>query len=230
MNLKTNERWIRHLKISKEDLDVTPPIHVYSTIWNDEIERDIVRMKKAHPQLMPVLTTYCKHHPCDGYIQGMNFLCNVFLARMDPRASFWALAKYMGIYRHVMPGIDKKGFNEFSTRWNKMFFEFNDKERMADEERVMALKWGVYSLTCHNTPMNDILCLWDTMIRLPQRTWPTFSAAVATAAIHRRLRKTKEEYDPRIMYTQIDFAGAEQLVRRALRIIQHRDAQLNISW
>ena len=46
----------------QRDLDVTPPIHVYPTIWNNEIERDIVRMKEAHPQLLPVLTTYCKHH------------------------------------------------------------------------------------------------------------------------------------------------------------------------
>lgn len=221
---------MRHLKINKDDIDVTPTIQVYTTIWNDEIERDVVRMREAHPQLLPLLTTYCKHHPCDGYIQGMNFLCNVFLARMEPKTSFWALVKYMGMYRHVMPSIDKKGFTQFATRWNKLFFEFNDRERVADEESVMALKWGVYSLTCHNTPMKDILSLWDTMIRLPQRTWPTFSAAVATAAIWRRLKKTNEEYDPRIMYTEVNFSDGATLARRALRIMQHRDSSINISW
>ena len=230
MNTESNERWIRHLSISKDDLDVTPSIQLYTTKWNDEIERDLIRMKEADPRLMAVLTTYCKFHPCDGYIQGMNFLCNVFLARMNPEATFWALAKYMGKFRHVMPAIDKEGFNTFAKRWNEMFFEFNDKERRADNEHVMALKWGVYTLTCHNTPMEDILYLWDTMIRLPQRTWPTFTAAVATAAVLRKLKKSGEEYDPRIMYTQLNFAGGQQLARRALRIIQHRDAKLNISW
>jgi hypothetical protein len=217
-----DEQWLRHMAIEPDDLALTPPIVPTKTKWNEEIERDVTRMQMAHPQLQNVLAAYCKCHPCDGYIQGMNFLANVFLHRLGPQGAFWALAKYMGVYRHVMPAIDKDGFFEFAKEWNKNYLTFTDGKRAADEEHVMALKWGIYSLACHNTPLHDIMTLWDSMLKLPWRLWPSYTAAVAAAAVERRIRETGEEYDARVMYTQLNFANAQQLSRRAMRIIKHR--------
>ena len=225
LNNVLDENWRRHLVIDLDDLVLTPTLQEDDSRYIDEIRRDTQRMAFRHPALDAVLNTYCMHMPCDGYIQGMNFIANVMLHRLGPQGAFWGLAKYMGTYRHYMPGIDKEGFINYAKIWNAYFLKFSDGKRKADEHYIMALKWGVYLLSCngshHTTSIADVHVLWDAMIVLPMRRWPEYTAAVAAVAVHRAMRSNRDEYDPRIMVSQLTFSNPKQLVRRALRILNY---------
>jgi len=213
-----DETWVRHLKITHNDLCVTPAIKNYNTLWENTIDLDIKRMRNNQNNLKEVLSTYCYFHPCDGYVQGMNFIANVFIYKLSAGGAFWALTRFMGYFRTRMVCFDKDAFHDYCSTWNKYFTEFTDG-LSPDGEFVMALKWGLFAMTCGKDTIDDVSVLWDAMLTYPQSKWLQFSAAVASAACVRHLQKTGDVYQSRLIIPQVRFYNPEQLVRRAKRLM-----------
>jgi len=214
--------WTRHLRIEENDLRITPPIRRYDTPWEKEINIDVDRMTNALPPIKAVLSTYCHHHPCDGYIQGMNFFANILIHKLGPQGAFWGMVKIMANKRIFMPCFDYSNFVAYCIQWEAFFHKFTDG-RLADPEHVMALKWGIYGMSPSATPLEEIVIIWNAKVKLSSRLWPKFTAAVAAAACLRHLQKNADPYDARQMHTRLQFNNAAQLVRRAHRMIKHMD-------
>ena len=215
-----NETWARHLKIDDHDIKVSPTIKSHETKWKRDIDIDVDRMKKVEDKitLKKLLYTYCYYHNCDGYVQGMNCVAWVMLTQLKDRA-FWGLVKYMGHIRTHLHCIDLQGFLHFCASWETLFHEFSDGLH-ADQEHVMALKWGIYAFTTTNTELEEIITLWNAMLTYPTRLWTMFTAAVAAAACRREIRNTT--YNPQLFQSKLNFNDAPQLVRRAKRMMKYR--------
>lgn len=216
-----DETWTRHLKIQTEDLMVTPVIKVYNTEWETVIVQDVERMK-AQANLHEVLSTYAHIHPCDGYIQGMNFVANILIYKLSAGGAFWGMTRFMAHFRTHMPFFDKKAFIEYGNKWNEMFATFSDG-LPADEEYMMALKWGIYAMSCERIDIETTAAIWDELVKLPNGKWAQFTAALAAAACVRQMKYADTPYDARMMCSSIQLHNVDQLIRRAHRMVRHMD-------
>lgn len=232
-NETSDETWKRHLKIHMREIAMTPEIKMYNTKWDEEIEIDVKRMKHVSNKelLCQLLSTYCDVYDCDGYIQGMNCVAFIFMAKIGARAAFWGLGRFMGNVRYHLHCFDLEAHLQYCNKWESLFHEFSDG-MPTDEEHVMPLKYGIYAFSTTNTTPENLFHIWDALVKLPHEQWIMFTAAVAAAACRRytvkeERRRTERNNDPRILHSILNFNNAKQLVRRANRMILHKKTKFN---
>jgi hypothetical protein len=125
------KRKLYHNLVVMHPFDVSEEVHRI-------IEKDLVRTyinkstltEQEHTDIKNILVQYVQIMPCDGYIQGFNYLAAVLYDtyRKDDiehrmADTFWSLVTLIGIVRPMIPDHDPNDFFRYTKRWSKYFIE-----------------------------------------------------------------------------------------------------------
>ena len=164
--------------------------------------------------VIKILNTYAVRFPCDGYCQGMHFMAKAFMHVMgDVDLATWGLIKMISEVRLLLPPAPEEKWILFYDKWEGWFTMFSGY--VADDEHVMALKWGVFRMG-PSASLKDLVVLWDAMFEYPSHLRGVFTAAAAAAVVR---RENMVHYDPRVA-VKLRFNKAGELVKVAKRTMR----------
>lgn len=178
-----------------------------------DIERDSDVFDKE--RVGRLLRMYVRRFPCDGYCQGMHFMAKPLVAVMkDDNDALWGLVRVLAEVRLLLPSVSTEKWEAFYEKWEAWFLMFSGEP--ADEEHVMALRWGVFRLA-PSASSEDLVVLWDSMVDYPPMLRGVYTAAIAAAAVRRDMRHV--QYDARVA-AKLRFEKVAGLVKVAKRTME----------
>lgn len=207
-----DRKWCEILKITDIKIDRRKVDDKLRKSIEMDVQRDSDDFDKS--SVVEVLKMYCATFPCDGYCQGMHFMAKAMVSVMgDVDRATWGLIKVVSEVRLLMPSTSEEKWKDFYDKWEGWYTTFSGY--VADDEHVMALKWGVFRMG-PSAGVDDLILLWDAMFQYPPELRGVFTAAVAAAVMR---RENIVHYDPR-MAVKLRFNNASGLVKTAKRIMR----------
>lgn len=208
------KKWQTVLRIPNVEV-----VHAHAVDEKDEkaimldIGRDSDNFDKE--RIARVLRMYVWRFPCDGYCQGMHMMAKPLVAVLkSDNDVVWGMSRIVAEVRTLLPSVSQEKWEVFYEKWEAWFLMFSGE--MADEEHVMALRWGVFRLAPSATA-EDLVVLWDAMLEYPPMLRGVYTAAIAAAAVRRDLRHL--QYDARVA-AKLRFEKVAGLVKVAKRTME----------
>ncbi len=151
------------------------------------IERDIPRTRIVgcncvgfQKNIQTILCQYVQIMPCDGYLQGFNYLVSVLYhvySKADEEYassdSWWSLLSIISIIRPMIPDHDPDDFAIYTERWSKHYVSYLQSNAPRTHSLlkpfyntilpILTVKWLMIWFT-QLFPISDVMIIWDALI------------------------------------------------------------------
>lgn len=154
-------------------------------IINKDIERTIISNNnplddETKKVLETILTQYVQIMPCDGYLQGFNYmplmLYKIYSKEDKEHAladTWWSTLSVISIIRPMIPDHDPKDFFRYTKKWSKYYISHlklkNNRIHIFLEPyyesilHIMTVKWLLIWFA-QEFSIDDIVHVWDAII------------------------------------------------------------------
>jgi len=142
-----------------------------------------------------LLTQYVQTMPCDGYLQGFNYivyvLYDVYKRDDDEHAmadAWWSMVTIVSIIRPMIPDHDPTDFAKYTKTWSKHYIEHLQRYSPRTHHLLtpfydiilpsLTVKWLMIWFT-QMFAMHDVEVLWDALITCDPRQRTKLMAIIA---------------------------------------------------
>ena len=150
-----------------------------------EIDRDIPRTNipgcgSNDEQIKTLLNQYVQIMPCDGYLQGFNYIISVLYHVYDKNDSehamadaWWSLSSVVAIVRPMIPDHDPRDYTAYTKQWAKYYINHLVQQAPRTHHWMcpfyesilptLTVKWLMIWFT-QLFDIKNVLVVWDALI------------------------------------------------------------------